>query len=322
MKATTGPLPAGDGWVFEPKWDGMRILAAIDAPALDGTGRAGITLTTANGHDATVRFPELAPLASALGTAAVLDGEVVVLESDRPSFERLQRRIHVTDAAEAGRRAADSAVTYVVFDLVHLDGHDLVDLPWDRRRRLLEQLIDPGPHWVVSTVSDDGSALFEAARRSGMEGVVAKRVDSSYEQGRRSAAWRKVKVRRRQEMVVGGWTPGAGTRSGQLGSLLVGHHDDGRLRFAGRVGSGFDDTELTRLGALLAERGRDRCPFDPPPPHATARQARWVEPDLVVEVEFAEWTAEGRLRHPVYLGQRVDRDPAAVVREPDRPGDQ
>ncbi len=318
MKAVTGELPDGDGWAFEPKWDGMRILAAVgdrDGGA-DGGGEPGITLTTANGHDATVRFPELEPLASAVGTAAVLDGEVVVLDGERPSFARLQHRIHVADEADARRRAADAPVTYVVFDLLHLDGHELVTLPWEARRQLLEELVEPGPHWVVSTVTADGTALFEAARRAGMEGVVAKRVDSAYEEGRRSGAWRKVKVRRRQELVVGGWTRGAGNRSGMLGALLVGHYEAGRLRFAGGVGTGFDDAELVRLGALLAARSRDTCPFDPPPPDPTARDAQWVDPDLVVEVEFAEWTAEGRLRHPAYVGQRTDRDPATVVREP------
>jgi bifunctional non-homologous end joining protein LigD len=170
-----------------------------------------------------------------------------------------------------------------------------------------------------------GRDLLEAAAERGLEGLVAKREEAPYQPGKRSSTWRKVKIRRRQELVVGGWTEGEGTRATRLGSLLVGHYEnqpegeaseEPRLRFAGRVGTGFTERELARLGGLLAELATDRCPFVPPPGPAEAGPAHWCRPELVVEVAFAEWTADGRLRHPSYLGQRMDKPPTGVVREP------
>jgi bifunctional non-homologous end joining protein LigD len=163
----------------------------------------------------------------------------------------------------------------------------------------------------------EGDALLNATREQGLEGVIAKRADSRYEIGRRSTSWRKVKNRRRQEVVVGGWLPGAGNREGALGALLIGHYDDaGRLVYAGRVGTGFSGRELDRLAGLLAPLARPGPPFDTPLPAPVARQGRWVEPRLVAEVEFGEWTGDGVLRHPSYLGLRDDKDPRDVVREP------
>jgi bifunctional non-homologous end joining protein LigD len=314
MKATSGPLPTGPGWAYEVKWDGMRVLAEV--------GPEGVRAWTSNGLEATAAFPELAALGPALAPVeCVLDGEVVALDAEgRPSFERLQHRMHVTMVAEALRRAAEVPVEYIVFDLVRLGGHDTTGLPWSDRRRLLEGLAeDLPPGTGVAQVFEDGEGLLAAATERHLEGVVAKRVESTYLAGGRTRSWVKVKVRRRQEMVVGGWAPGEGNRAGGLGSLLVGYHDAPgapELRYAGRVGSGFTAAELTRVERLLAPLAVAECSFTPRPPPLHIRGAHWVRPEVVVEVEFGEWTGDGRMRHPVYLGERIDKDAADVVREP------
>jgi bifunctional non-homologous end joining protein LigD len=185
---------------------------------------------------------------------------------------------------------------------------------------LLDQIGDDLPPGIdVAQVYDDGATLLDAADRRGLEGVVAKRRDATYVPGGRSRNWLKVKVRRHDELVVGGWSGGAGNREGRLGSLLVGFHEragDGILRYAGRVGSGFTSDELDRIGARLEPLTVDTCPFDPPPPPLQRRGATWVRPEVVVEIAYGEWTSDGRLRHPVYLGERTDVDAAAVVRPP------
>jgi bifunctional non-homologous end joining protein LigD len=311
MKATGGSLPTGDGWAYETKWDGMRVLADVTPE--------GVQARSSRGRDAGTAFPELRALAGALAPLdALLDGEVVALdESGRPSFERLQQRMHVSAAAESLRRAAETPVAYVVFDLLRLDGHDLTALPWHERRRLLERIADDFPPGVdIARVYDDGKGLLRAVEENGLEGVVAKWRDAPYVPGERTRRWIKVKVRRHDELVVGGWSGGLGNREGRLGSLLVGFHEvpGDRLRYAGRVGSGFTSDELDRMGARLAALEIGTCPFDPPPPPPHRRGAHWVRPEVVVEISYGEWTADGRLRHPVYMGERIDVDPAAVVR--------
>ena len=315
MKATSGELPTGEGWTYEVKWDGMRALAFVE----DGQVR----VQSYNERDVTASWPELAGLAEALGVrTAILDGELVATDDKgRPSFGRLQQRMHLTRAADVAARAAEVPVTYVVFDLLHLDGHDLTGLPLHERRALLEQLVEPAPSWRASPQVDDGRALLDAATAQGLEGVVAKRLDSPYEPGRRVRTWLKVKVRLRQEMVVGGWVPGEGSRAGRIGALLVGYHDapdDGSpLRFAGRVGTGFTEAELTRLAGVFAPLETDECPFDPLPPRAELlRRPQWLRPVLVAELAFGEWTTDGRLRHPSYLGLRDDKPAAQVTRDP------
>ncbi len=311
MKAVSAPLPTDDeGWAYEIKWDGMRVLTVVDAD--------GVRLHSGNGKDATGSYPELAALHDLLdGHTVLLDGEVVAFDDDgRPSFGRLQQRMHVT-GGEVARRAAETPILYVVFDLLHFDGNDMTPLPYLDRRFLMGELVEPGDHWQVPGHQlGDGASLLQATKDRGLEGVVAKRTDSVYVPGKRSPAWRKIKARRRQELVIGGWQPGDGRREGTVGSLLMGHYDDGRLQFAGKVGTGFSDRELDRLAALFATLATEDCPFDPPPPRLIARSARWLQPSLVAEVEFAEWTSDGSLRHPTYLGTRDDKDPRAVVREP------
>ena len=316
MKATAGPLPNGDDWLHEIKWDGMRLIVTIDR---DDPGRP-VRLTSANGKDATVSYPELGGLAGALGVgSAVLDGEVVAFDaSGRPDFGRLQQRMHVTNPRLAAERATAVPGVLLLFDLLALDGHDVTELPLVDRRRLLESLVEPGPHWQVPATHEDGAALLAAATERDLEGIISKRRASTYRPGSRTREWIKVKVRRRQEFVVGGWAPGEGGRSGQIGGLLVGYHDEpgGPLRYAGRVGSGLTGAEIDLLAEQFSRTSVAECPFEPRPPALHARGASWVEPVLVVEVEYAEWTGEGRLRHPVYAGRRTDVDPGAVTAEP------
>lgn len=315
MKATSGALPLGEGWTYEVKWDGMRALVFIDGDAM--------RVQSYNERDVTVSWPELEGLPASLNaTSAILDGELVATDADgMPSFGRLQQRMHVANAAEARRRAAEVPVSYVVFDVLHLDGHDLTGLPLSDRRRLLDQVLDPGPSWRTSPMHEDGQSLSEAADARGLEGVVAKRLGSTYEVGKRTRSWLKVKLRRRQEMVVGGWLPGEGGRAGRIGALLVGYHDragdGGPLRYAGRVGTGFTEAELARLAGITAPLEVEECPFDPPPPRADlVRGATWLRPELVAELAFGEWTSDGRLRHPSYLGLRDDKPAADVTRDP------
>jgi bifunctional non-homologous end joining protein LigD len=322
MRAVLGELPSDDaGWAYEIKWDGVRAIGFLTG------GR--LRLQSSNVLDITVRYPELAALAADLeGHDVVLDGEVVAFnEHGRPDFGLLQSRMHLSDRAVIAEMAAHRPVVWILFDLLHLDGHDLFvppgrsapasALPYADRRRLLERLVDAGPNWQVPEArTEDGAGLLAAVREQGLEGLVAKRLDSRYEAGRRSHAWRKVKVRRTQELVVGGWRLGEGNRAGTIGSLLVGYHTpDGKLAYAGRVGSGLTVPELAHLQGLFAGSARPTCPFDPPPTREEQRDATWVEPRLVVQIEFGEWSRDDRLRHPVYLGRRSDKDPADVVRE-------
>jgi bifunctional non-homologous end joining protein LigD len=303
-------LPRDDNnWAYEMKWDGMRALLAVDG--------GGVTITTRQGNDATARFPELHPLAETLGTIdAVLDGEIVMLdETGRPSFEQLQPRMHVSSGSVARRLANERPVVLMLFDVLWLDGHATLELPYTDRRKLLEQLALAGPTWQTPpTTIGGGDAVLRAATDLGLEGVVAKRLDSTYQPGRRSDAWRKVKPHQGQELVVGGWLPGAGRLEGKLGSLLVGYYDDddGTLRYAGRVGSGIDETARTRLVRLLAPLERDTSPFPQTP---KLKAPVWVEPTVVVEVAFHEWTSAGVLRAPRYKGVREDKAASEVVRE-------
>lgn len=316
MKAVTADLPDGEGWVYEPKWDGIRAIVEVAG------GRT--RLFTSNGRDKSAAFPELATLGSAMAPLdAVLDGEIVVLdEGGHPSFERLQHRIHITAASDAARRAAHMPAALVLFDILRLDGRSTTHLPWHERRSLLESVTGSFrlPAGVELTpIFSDGRALLNTARAQSLEGVIAKRTSSHYAEGRRSRDWIKVKRWHRQEFVVGGWAEGHGARGGQLGALMVGYHrrpGDHPLVYAGRVGSGFSSETLRHLHRRLGPLHVAECPFDPPPPPDRARRFHWVQPDLVVEVNFGHWTDDGVLRHPVYLGLRDDVDPTVVTREP------
>lgn len=302
MLATTAALPTGAGWSAEVKWDGVRALVAV--------GPHGSRATSRNGNDVTGGYPEVAALS---GPPALLDLELVAFdEAGRPSFELLQSRMHVR--SPAAPLVAAAPVTMVAFDVLHTD-RSLLDLAYDDRRALLGALELPGV--AVPPAFPDGAAdLFASTRAQGLEGVVVKRRDSRYLPGRRSEDWVKVKHVHRQSALVCGWKPGAGGRIGRIGSLLLGVHDDRGLVYAGHVGTGFTGATLALLQARLAPLARTAAPYDVPVPREQARDAVWVEPVLVADVDHSGWTRDGRLRHPSYKGLRDDVDPSRVVREP------
>ena len=305
MFARTGSLPKDDAkWAYEVKWDGVRALGYVAG------GR--LRLASRNGRDITPRYPELRELGRALaGREAILDGEVVAFdENGRPSFQLLQRRMHLTSEHHVRRLAASEPVAYMLFDLLWLDGHSLMELPYEERReRLLELELKGATGQAPAHHLGDGAALLAASRAQGLEGIIAKRLDSTYTPGRRSPAWVKVKNFRRIDMVVGGWLGGEGRRSGRVGALVIGFYEDGKLRYAGRVGSGFSESELDRISRLLEPLARDESPFDGRQP---PRETHFVEPELVSAVEYGEWTQARTLRHPVYKGLRDDVDPTEV----------
>src|SRR3954449_1425967 len=311
MMARAGALPPDtERWAHEIKWDGVRAIAHSEPGRLHFQSR--------NLHDITPRYPELSKLNRALSHhRAILDGEIVALDAEgRPSFGALQRRMHLASESAVRRLAKEAPVTYLIFDLLWLDGHSLMGLPYEERRARLDDLELSGPRWRVSDyVAGNGPAMARATAEQGLEGVVAKGLDAPYEPGRRSPCWVKVKHVDRQEVVVGGWMPGEGRRRERIGALLVGVRDDGHLRYAGRVGTGFTESELDRLGALLQPIERPKSPFDAPVQPKPPRGAVWVEPRYVAEVEFREWTQGGQLRAPSYKGLRDDKAPEEVVAE-------
>jgi bifunctional non-homologous end joining protein LigD len=292
MLARAGTLPrAGDDWAYEIKWDGVRAIAFSEPGSL--------RLQSRNLHDVTVSYPELARLGRALGShRAVLDGEIVALDPDgRPSFGTLAARMGVSSPARAKRLAASSPVTYVIFDLLWLDGHSLMALPYAERRSRLAALALNGERWrAPEHIVGHGRETLAASEAAGLEGVIAKRLDSPYEPGRRSGAWIKLKNVRRAQLAIAGWMPGQGRQRERIGALLMGERmPDGMLRYAGRVGSGMGESELEQLAAALAPLERESSPFDaagPQPP----RTAIFCEPALTAVVAFREWTKDGMLR--------------------------
>lgn len=285
---STAAVPEGDRWAFEVKWDGYRTIVHVD----DGA----IRLQSTAGHDVTGRWPEFAGLADALNaSSAILDAELVVFGDDgRPRFELVQ---------QSGVGSTREAVLQF-FDVLQVDGTDVIDLPYEARRRLLDQLVEAGPNWTVPAFRVGGGApLVEATAVEGLEGVIAKRLDSVYRPGTRSKDWRKIKNRTLVELTIGGFTDGTGNRSSTFGALLVGRLDaDGDLRFAGGVGTGFDQRTLIALRSQLDDLVTDRSPFDPPVPAGVARTATWVEPVLRATVEIAEFTNDGLVRHASFVG--------------------
>jgi bifunctional non-homologous end joining protein LigD len=317
MLATQGDMPARDlgAWSVEFKWDGVRALAFIE------TGR--LRLASRTGKDITATYPEVVGLGHAIGRKqALLDGEIVAFSDGRPDFEALQPRMHVTSPAQAVRLAEQTPVTYLAFDVLQLDGRPLTALPYAERREILEEIMPNGGAWLSPPrfAGEDMEAVLSASVANGLEGVVIKRLDSAYDPGARSGAWRKIKNQLRQEVVVAGWKPGQGNRAGLVGSLLVGYYETGadgarRLQYCGHVGTGFSDKTLRMLTRRLEPLRRPDNPFDSPVPPEYARPAVWVEPRLVVDVTFVRWTRAGRMIAPAFQGLRDDKDPADVVRE-------
>jgi bifunctional non-homologous end joining protein LigD len=307
MLATSGGLPAGDGWAFEVKWDGVRAIGYAEG------GR--LRLASRRANNITARYPELRELGRVLGSReAVLDGEVVSFDdSGRPSFQRLQRRMHLTSESQVRRLSASDPVVYIIFDLLFLDGRSLCGETYEERRARLSELDLNGPAWQTPAHHvGDGAALLAASRAQGLEGIVAKRLESTYIPGRRTHSWVKVKNVRRADVVVGGWVEGEGGRSGRLGALAVGwYDDDGDLYYGGRVGSGFTEAELARVSRLLQPLARETSPFtagETKPP----KEVHFVDPELVAAVDYGDITDAGTLRHPRYKGLRDDLAPSDV----------
>jgi bifunctional non-homologous end joining protein LigD len=306
MLATAGAAPSGDGWAFEWKWDGMRGLVHI------GSGQ--VRIMSRNNRDVTPSYPELRGVFP--DREAVFDGEIVACGSDgAPSFGELQKRMHVARPTPA--LVAGTPVTMHLFDLLYLDGRDLTGLPYVERRVALEGLDVAGERLQVPPyhVGVTAEHMLACAAEHGLEGVVAKRLTSTYAPGRRSPAWVKIPLRRTVDVTVVGWQPGGGKRAGRIGSLLVSvPAEDGRLRYAGEVGTGFTEAALADMARRLAPLRRDTPPVDGVP-RPIARHAHWVEPVLVGEVQFRQWTGDGRLRHPSWKGIRFDKEPPAPLVE-------
>jgi bifunctional non-homologous end joining protein LigD len=308
MMARLSDLPRNDrDYAFEVKWDGVRTIAYVEG------GR--VRLESRNLRDVTRQYPELRRLGRELGSRrAVLDGEVVALdEQGRPNFQRLQPRMHLSSDSAIRRRASEIPVVYMIFDVLWLEGHSTMDLPYTERRAVLEELGLNGDNWrTPSNHVGDGKQMLKASDEQGLEGVVAKRLDGRYEPGKRSGAWLKIKNHMSQELVIGGWLPGQGGRSNTLGSLAVGFYEDGKLRYAGNVGTGFTQQILGELTQKLKEIEQPDSPFEGrQPPKGT----KFVEPELVAEVEFRGWTKTRTLRQPSFKGLRVDKDARDVIFE-------
>lgn len=313
MLATLSTLPRDErAYTCEYKWDGVRAIAYCEG--------GNLRLESRNLLEITPRYPELWRLGSALPRRRViLDGEIVALdEQGRPSFSLLQQRMHVAETRGTPRAVP---IVYMVFDLLYLDGRSLMDRPYKDRRAALEVLELSAGHWQTPPAYPGiGRRLLAAAQQCGLEGIVAKKTDSTYQPGRRSRDWLKVKVVQRQEFVVGGWAPGEGTHRGMIGSLAVGYYEparggERRLHYAGNVGTGFTQEDQKQLRPILDRLRRDTSPFAERLPR---RDLKFIEPSLVAEVEFREWTHGGILRHPSYKGLRMDKKAAEVIRE--RPG--
>lgn len=301
--ATTLPRDA-ERWAFEYKWDGIRAMLYH---------RDRVTLMSRNRIDITHQYPELEALAAQLDEPTVLDGEIVAIDADgRPNFSLLQQRMHVASRRIALSRMRQVFVTYMIFDVLYHGTKLLLGLPYHERRARLEAFELEGTNWRTPPAYQGiGHDVLEAARGAGMEGIVAKQLQSPYRPGQRSGEWLKIKVRARQEFVVGGWTPLRGQPGGTLGAMLVGYYRDNKLHYAGSVGTGLTDQDRRQLKRLFESHRVEKSPFVEPTP----RMARFTEPRYVAEVEFSDWTPGGSLRQPSYKGLRFDKDPRQVVRE-------
>jgi bifunctional non-homologous end joining protein LigD len=302
MKAVLSDQPFSDpDWVFERKLDGER------CGAVRRSGRVHLLSRTGRRLDQT--YPELVDDLASGGPDLLLDGEIVAFARGQTSFARLQQRMGIADAERA--RQSPVAVYYYLFDILELDGRDVRGLPLLERKALLRQAVEFRGHLRYTTYRrKDGEAAFRSACQRGWEGIIAKRADGRYTPTR-SRDWLKLKCAHGQELVIGGWTAPKGSRR-HLGALLMGYYDGDRLRYAGKVGTGFDQRTLTELSHQLGRLRRDSSPFDAGDP---PRGAQWVEPELVAEIGFAEWTRDGKLRQPRYQGLRDDKPAREVVRE-------
>ena len=313
MYASIGTgIPEGDAWTFEPKYDGIRVLAHVS--------RRGVRLVTRNLKDKAAQFPEvvaaLEKLAAKSDGPLILDGEIVALDGDEPArFQALQTRMHVKAASDVARHSADTPAALVAFDLLRDGGDVLLRDPWTERRARLERRLRgklPRGLLLGDSESGDGAKMLEQARKAGWEGIIAKRTSALYYPGKRSEDWLKLKVEFRQEFVVGGWTEPRNTRE-HIGALLLGYYDGDRFVYVGHMGGGFTRAGLETMHRKLAPLERKTSPFEVPP--KTNEPAHWAKPKVVVEVKFSEMTADGRLRQPIYVGTRDDKDAREVTLE-------
>ncbi|MCW2899111.1 MAG: hypothetical protein JWO67_1376 [Streptosporangiaceae bacterium] len=305
MLAVLAPeLPAEDDrFGFEFKWDGVRAIAYVQGTRW--------RLLSRNDKDITASYPELAELSELAGRPVVLDGEIVAIRGGRPDFGLLQSRMHVQRPTDQLIRTVP--VEYYVFDVLYLGDELLINRPYTGRRAELQGLELAGAHVQTPPwFRGGGPQVLEVSVESGLEGVIAKRLESRYQPGRRSRDWQKVKNVRHQEVVIGGWKPGGGRRADMIGSLLVGVNTDRGLEYVGHIGTGFTEAMLRDLAARLRPLARESSPFDTEVPREHARHADWTQPELVGEVAYTERTSDGRLRHPSWRGLRPDKRPEEV----------
>ena len=322
LASLDAPPVVQPGFFYEPKYDGIRALADLRPPPRRGAAPV-VAVYSRNGNEKTAQFPALAAalgrIAATLDGPVLIDGEIVALDRDgRPlGFQHIQGRIHLTSASDIARADADRPAAFIAFDLLRDGDEDVRGEPLAARRLRLQARVRVPPRdrrilRLSEMVADDGRALYQRANDEGWEGLIAKDGRAPYHSGRRTPAWRKLKLLNEQEFVIGGWTEPRQTRA-HFGALLLGYYDNGDLRWAGSVGTGFDQKELVRLAGLLRPREIAKSPFAES--FKTMEKAHWVKPDLVAQVRFTEWTHEGLLRQPVYLGQRTDKPAKSVKRE-------
>ncbi len=302
MLAVSGKPFDSEDYLFEIKWDGIRAIAIVD--------RQGTTLYSRNGNDIGYRYPELNFSGLVTGTPTVLDGEIVVLTNGLPNFHTLQTRDHLKDPRKIRHAAQVMPAIYVVFDILYLNGQDLCQRPLAARKELLPSSVKESPHLVISQfITGAGKAFSDLSKERGLEGVMAKRLDSTYTRGKRSGTWIKFRNTKSMSCVICGYVSGSGSRY-SLGSLILGAYDDGKLRYVGNAGSGLDSFEINLLLNHFNLTRTEKCPFDTPPP---VKNPIFVQPDMVCDVNYLERT--GVLRHPAFVGLRNDLSPRDCVWE-------
>lgn len=321
MLAKAGQLPSDQSkYAFEIKWDGIR--------AIFYGKKNSYQLMSRNLKDLTRQYPELAALNKEISDkhkSITLDGEIVAFGTDGlPSFSRLQHRMGLSSDKQISKVMQTTSVHYIIFDILALNGESLLNKSYRERREILDRLALEGSHWQTPAYKiGDGQTILSASRKLGLEGIIAKRLDSPYQAGKRTGAWLKIKNQQRQELIISGWVAGQGARQGKIGALLLGYYDvtpeaaetkgqQQRLLYAGKVGTGFSQTTLTQLTKLLSPLNTTLCPFFIDP---EVKGAHFVKPIIVGEFEFTEWTPNNTLRHPSFKGLRNDKDPHQVIRE-------